>query len=123
MTQKSLEALAVDELVQQFEETCLAQNKALLNAALHKKPELVYQMVAIDDELRKRGHEARRALMKLYDHPNMQVRLQAAECTLAVAYFPARQVIETIARFGHQPQMAAARETLRRLDDGTLKPV
>src|SRR5579862_5595826 len=113
MTQKPFDTMTVDELVATFEEVCLAQDKELRNARLHKKPELVHRLFAIGDELKKRGRDARLALMKLYDHPNMHVRLKAASYTLAVAPGPARQLIEKIAWFGHMPQAADARETLR----------
>jgi hypothetical protein len=52
------------------------------------------QMHAVDIELRARGLAARLALLRLFDHPNMQVRLQAAKWSLGVAPDAARQVIE-----------------------------
>lgn len=79
-------------------------------------------MMAIDKELRKRGRDARLALLKLYHHPNMQVRLWAATLTLAVAPIEAREVIDAIARSGRMPQAAEARGTLRNLDTGFYKP-
>jgi hypothetical protein len=39
----------------------------------------------VDQELRRRGLKARLALLKLFDHSNMQVRLEAAKCSLGVA--------------------------------------
>jgi hypothetical protein len=94
MMQEPLDTLTVDELVAEFEEVCLAQDKELRNARLSKKPDLIRRLFAIDDELKKRGRDARLALMRLYDHPNMHVRLKAARYTLAVAPVPARQLIE-----------------------------
>jgi|SRR5579863_1003483 len=121
MTQKSLDALTVDELVAEFAEICLVQDKELCNFRLHKRPELLRRIIAIVDELRRRGRDARLALTRLYDHPCMQVRLKAAKYTLAVAPVPARQVIEKIANFGHMPQAAEAGFTLQHLDEGKLK--
>lgn len=120
MTQKPLDTMTVDELVTAFEDVCLAQDKELRNARLHKKSELAHRLFAIGDELKKRGQDARLALMKLYEHPNMHVRLKAARYTLAVASVPARQIIEKIAWHGHMPQAAEARETLRHFDNGTF---
>jgi hypothetical protein len=40
MTQKPLDAMTVNELVAEFEEVCLAQDKELRNARLSKKPDL-----------------------------------------------------------------------------------
>jgi hypothetical protein len=120
--QRPLEIVPTSALIDQFAEVCVAQNRELLHARLHKKPELIWQMMAIDRELRKRGGDARLALLKLYHHPNMQVRLQAATLTLAVAPVEAREVIDAIARSGRMPQAAEARGTLRELDTGVFKP-
>lgn len=122
MTQRPLEIIPTSALIDQFAEICVAQDRALLHANLQKKPELIWQMMAIDDELRKRGRDARLALRKLYDHSNMQVRLQAATLTLAVAPVEASQVIDAIARSGRMPQAAEARGTLRELATGVFKP-
>ncbi len=121
MTQKPLDTLTVDELVAEFEEVCLAQDKELRNARLYKKPELIDRLFAIDDELKKRGRDARLALTRLYDHLNMHVRLKAATDTFAVAPLPARQILEKIANFGHMPQAAEARATLRHIDEGKFE--
>jgi hypothetical protein len=122
MTQKSLDALTVDELVAEFAEICLVQDKELRSFRLHKRPELFHRIVAIVDELRRRGRDARLALTRLYDHPCTQARLKAAKYTLAVAPVPARQVLEKIEKFGHTPQRAEAGFTLQHLDEGKLKP-
>ena len=53
--------------------------------------------------------------MRLYKSPNMQVRLQAARLTIAVAPAEAQSVLENIARFGHVPQSANARGKLEAL--------
>ncbi len=53
-------------------------------------------MWAITDELKARGEEAHLRLLSLYDHPNVQVRLQAARGTLSVAP-PRPEAIEVIA--------------------------
>ncbi|MDR3407068.1 MAG: DUF2019 domain-containing protein [Methylovirgula sp.] len=119
--QKLLDTLTIDELIMAFEEVCLAQDTELRNARLHKKPELVHQLFAIGKELKSRGREARLALTSLYDHPNMHVRLKAARYTLVVAPLPSRQILEKIANFGHMPQAAEARETLRHIDEGTFR--
>jgi predicted GNAT family acetyltransferase len=122
MTQQRLEILSTGALVDQFAEICIAQDRALLYENISTINKLVWQMKAVDDELRKRGREARLVLLKLYDHPNMQVRLHAAKCSLAVAPAAARHVIEAIARSGRMPQAADARGTLRNLKEGVFKP-
>jgi Domain of unknown function (DUF2019) len=60
--------------------------------------------------------------MRLYDFPNLQVRLKAAIATLAIAADAARHVIQTIADSRHYPQAADAGMTLVNLDRGIFKP-
>jgi len=65
---------------------------------------LYRQMDATEKELRRRGREARLALLRLYDHPNMQVRLNAAKRTLGIAPDAARRVLQAISDSKWQPQ-------------------
>lgn len=122
MSHKALEDSTIDDLVAQFAEICVAQDRALINSKITTFNKLYKQMDAVDKELRKRGLQARLALRKLYEHPNQQVRLQTAKCTLAVAPTEARRVIEAIAKSGWMPQAADARGSLRNLDEGVFKP-
>ena len=55
-------------------------------------------------------------------YPNMQVRLNAAKATLAVAPQAARQAVEAIAASTWPPQCYAARMCLAALDEGVFKP-
>jgi hypothetical protein len=79
-------------------------------------------MTAVDQELRARRREARLALLKLYDHSNMQVRVKAAIKTLGVAPEAARKVLEAIRASKWHPQAMDAGMTLRGLDSGQYKP-
>jgi len=89
----------------------------------HKKfNRLFSEMNGVDQELRRRGPEARLALLRLYDHPNMQVRVKAAIRTLAVAPAAARKLLEEIRASKWQPQAMDAGMILRGLDDGEYKP-
>ena len=85
MRQINLKAMTVDQLVDRFAEIGIAQDTAELMGENSKFNKLYGQMKDVDTELRARGEEARRALLRLYSHPNMQVRLQAAKKTLGVA--------------------------------------
>lgn len=76
----------------------------------------------VDNELRARGHDARLALTRLYDHPNVQVQLKAAVRTLAVAPHRARRLLETIAARKDVPQGGDAGMMLRGLNDGSFNP-
>ena len=71
--------MTVDQLVDRFAEIGVAQNTAELMGKISKYNKLYRQMKDVDTELRARGEDARRALLRLYSHPNMQVRLQAAK--------------------------------------------
>lgn len=114
--------MTVDELVDRFAEIGVAQDQALLYNEISKFTRLYWQMKDVDIELRARGEDARRMLLRLYSHPNMQVRLQAATRTLAVAPHAARQVIESISESNWFPQAGEAGMTLWNLDRGVFKP-
>jgi hypothetical protein len=79
-------------------------------------------MQAISQELKGRSEDQRRALLSLYHHPNMQVRVKAAKATLAVAPRDARKALEEIKASGWQPQALEAGMSLWNLDRGIFKP-
>src|SRR6476620_4481081 len=88
-----LATLSVDQLVQQFTNVTLAQDKALLDADFTESNPPFVEMEAIKDELNSRDGDQRRTLLRLYCHPNAQVRLKAVKATLAVAPDVARQAL------------------------------
>lgn len=114
--------MSVDELVERFAEIAIAQDQAELMGEIGKFNSLYRQMDATEKELRTRGREARLALLRLYDHPNMQVRLKAAKRTLGVAPEAARKVIQAIYDSKWYPQAGEAGMTLWNLDRGVFKP-
>lgn len=114
--------MTVDQLVDRFAEIGIAQYDAAMGGATREFNQLYGQMDAIDKELRARGQQARLALLRLYDHPNIQVRLQAASFTLGIAPAVARKVIETISQSGWFPQAGDAGMALWSLDEGIFKP-
>jgi hypothetical protein len=79
-------------------------------------------MVKIVKELKARPGDQRRALLPLFEHPNMQVRLKAAKATLAIAPKEARQMLESIAASTWQPQAGDAGMSLENLDCGVYVP-
>jgi hypothetical protein len=117
-----LEKLTVDQLVERFADIGVAQDQALLYDEIGKFNRLFDQMHAVDIELRARGSAARLALLRLFDHPNMQVRLEAAKWSLGVAPEAARKVIEEIKNSHSFPQAMDAGMTLRNLEAGVFKP-
>jgi hypothetical protein len=110
VTQTDLKSLTVDELVDRFAEIGVAQDTALWDAlGKSKNPKfnrLYWEMDAVDKELRARGRDARLALLRLYNHKNIQVRLKAAMRTLGVAPVEARKLIEQISASKIYPQAA-----------------
>ena len=79
------------------------------------------QMDAVKKELKSRPGDQRRALLTLYDHPNIQVRLTAAEGTLAVAPEAAQRIASKHQDSREYPQAADA-GILWDLDRGIFKP-
>ncbi|KIZ39692.1 MULTISPECIES: DUF2019 domain-containing protein [Rhodopseudomonas] len=122
MRRRGLEDMTVADLVARFAEICLAQDDALLGGEIAKFNRLFGEMGGVATELKRRDGDQRRALMALYDHPNMQVRLKAAKHTLAVAPVEARQQLEAIASSRWYPQAGEAGMCLWNLDRGVFKP-
>ncbi|MGB6174903.1 MAG: DUF2019 domain-containing protein [Methylocella sp.] len=122
MRQSDLKSMTVDQLVGRFAEIGIAQDQAELMGEIRKFNKLFDQMHAVDIELRARSTQARLALLRLFDHENIQVRLQAAKWSLGVAPDAARQVIEAISESNWFPQAGEAGMTLSNLDSGIFKP-
>jgi len=120
MTRATLDTLTVNQLVARFAEIGIAQDRAEDDNAEYNR--LFHLMQALKDELKSRPNDQRRALMALYDHRNMQVRLMAAKATLAVAPKEARKLIESIADSRHFPQAGSAGMSLLMLDRGEFVP-
>ncbi|HEV8015191.1 MAG TPA: DUF2019 domain-containing protein [Stellaceae bacterium] len=128
-----LKSMSLNELVDYFADTAVAEEEAILGmttdmddptrpAAVQRNHELYDELVRIDAELRSRGRAARLALMKLYDHPNAQVNLQAAYYTLGVMPAAARERIKVIADSEWPPQYWQARSIISALESGNFKP-
>ena len=110
------------ELVERFAALAIAQYQAELQSDLAGQAKLIKQGWAIADELKSRPDDQRSALLRLYDHPNVQVRLNAARLTLAVAPTAAREIVQAIADSKEYPQAGDAGMCLWALDHGIHKP-
>jgi Domain of unknown function (DUF2019) len=117
-----LRDISVTELVDHFAAAGLGQFKAELRNDIAKQNKCVEQAMAIAAELKSRPGDQRSALLQLYDHPNVQVRLNAARLTLAVAPATARDLIQAIADSKQYPQAGDAGMCLWALDQGIFKP-
>jgi ParB-like chromosome segregation protein Spo0J len=122
MKQKSLNDIPTEELIAGFAKLGIAQDDGLLGNDVARFNQLFDQMREIVTELKSRNGDHRQALMVLYDHPNIQVRLKAAKNSLAVAPVAARNMLETIAGSGEFPQAGEAGMSHWNLDRGVFKP-
>jgi len=122
MKTADLGQLTVDELVDRFTSVGIEEDKAEKKSDQKRRNDLCLQLFAIVKELKGRPGDQRRALIPLCSHPNMEVRLQAAKCTLAVAPATARRVIEEIAGSNWFPQAGDAGMCISNLDRGVFVP-
>ncbi|WP_047308481.1 DUF2019 domain-containing protein [Rhodopseudomonas palustris] len=122
MRKQDLHEMATPELVALFAKIVVGQDEALLGNQIARFNRLFGVMAEIADELKSRDGDQRTALLSLFEYPNMQVRLQAAKLTLAVAPVEARRQLEAIASSKWFPQAGDAGMCLSFLDDGTFKP-
>src|SRR5947209_1112841 len=117
-----LEEMSSKDLVDRFVKIVVAQDQALLAGEHSKFNRLFRQMMDVANELKSREGDQRRLLLQLFGFPNMQVRLQAAKLTLAVAPGEARRLLQTIADSSWMPQAGDAGMSLSNLDRGVFKP-
>ncbi|MEI5681021.1 MULTISPECIES: DUF2019 domain-containing protein [unclassified Mesorhizobium] len=107
-----------DELVARFIEISIAQGEASETFETTKFNRLFDRKQKLLGELRARQGDQRRLLFALYDHPNMQVRLNAAYATYALDPAGATAVFEAIVASKHFPWAGSAGMTLAMLEMG-----
>ena len=100
----------------------LAKNEALETDQDARYKRLYWKLDAVQQELRARAGDQRRALAELYDHPNPQVRFDAAIATLVMVPDRARAALRMIINRDEFPQAADAGLTLDDLDEGRFVP-
>ena len=123
MTAESSDHIAsVQELVTRFVSIGLAQYDALYVVNTTKYNRLFGRMRDVEQELKRREGDQRRALLPLLDHPNVQVRMMAAHELLVISPVLARKALESVRDSGIFPQCTNASGMLRALDDGTYVP-
>jgi Domain of unknown function (DUF2019) len=122
MRHAPLSKMTVEQLVDRFTAIALEQDRAVRVNDNAKFKRLFWQMEAVEDELKRRDGDQRRALLRLYDHPVAQVRMKAAIATLALEPKAARQVLESISDSNDFPQAGDAGMALVMLDRGIFKP-
>lgn len=122
MKPKAADQMTVSELVEKFAEVAVAQDEAELRGQMAKYNRLYKQMMDVEGQLRGREGDQRLQLVRLFDHPNLHVRVQAAMLTLAVAPTEARAQLEILAASDRLPYSADAGMCLWNLDRGVFKP-
>lgn len=122
MTRKNLGAMSVEELVARFEAIALEQDDAIFNDDNAKYNRLFREMESLEQELKRREGDQRRALLPLLEHKNGQVRLKAAIATLAIDATAARQTLQEISDSNIYPEAADARGMMWALEEGRYFP-
>jgi hypothetical protein len=122
MKRISLQDMSVDQLVERFSDLALQQDRALLEENIKRVNQLYDALKDVEDELKLRDGDQRRALVRLYEHKNPQVRLKAVKATLAVAPEVARRMLQAIADSREYPQAGEAGMSIRNLKEGIYKP-
>ena len=117
-----LHKMSVSELVDRFVKLGIGQFRAELLGNIADENKLIRQMHGVFEELKSRPGDQRSALVSLYSHPNIQVRLMAAKLTLAVAPAAARQLLQAIKDSKEYPQAMDAGMCLRNLESGIFRP-
>jgi hypothetical protein len=117
-----LSALTTAELVQRFTELAAQHGDAIYHCETARANRIYPKIQAVADELKFRQGDQRSELLRLYDHPDMFVRLNAAHATLAIAPIVARAAIQKIADSKEQPAAGDAGMAIRMLDRGVYKP-
>jgi hypothetical protein len=122
MKRTALEKMPTEDLVELYSKIGVAQDEADLGVEIAKYNRLFRRMMDVANELKRREGDQRAALVRLFSHPNLQVRLQAAKETMAVAPVEARKQLEAIAASKWFPQAGDAGMSLWNLDNGVFKP-
>ncbi len=117
-----IDNLANEKLIALFASSSEQQYNMIIDDDIKKYNLLVEKQDEIVKELRKRGLEARLELTKLFNHPNIQVRLNAARRSIGVAREPALNVLRQIMKEDFGPFRLDAGMTVALVEDGTVTP-
>ncbi|WP_048648097.1 DUF2019 domain-containing protein [Nitratireductor soli] len=118
MKLRDIRTAQTERLIERFIEIGIEQDHALLGNEVSRFNRLFGEKKQIERALEERPGDERRVLFALYDHPDMQVRLNAARATRDLNYQRARALMEEIAASGHNPQAGDAGMGLWVMDGG-----
>ncbi|WP_165933751.1 DUF2019 domain-containing protein [Aquabacter spiritensis] len=122
MKSKPLSEMSESDLVNEFVSSAIIQKEASEKNKFSVYNKLIKRIVELTQELKSRPGDRRRDLLPLLEHENIQVRLMAANETLAVAPEAARRTLQAIKDSNWFPFAADASTTLRGFDSGRLRP-
>jgi hypothetical protein len=122
VTEIEIKGLSVPDLVTRFTALGVDQYQAQMRGEQKRLNRAMLQMFDVADELKRRPGDQREALLPLFKHSNLQVRLMAAKLTMAVAPIPAREVLQSIAESKDYPQAGDAGMSLSALEQGICQP-
>lgn len=122
MSPRNPKTSTVPDLVALFIALGLDQYQARLRNEQKRLNRATLEMFDVCEELKARAGDQRSALLSLYSHPNLQVRLMAAKLTLAVAPAAAKQLLQEIADSKEYPQAGDAGMSLWALKQGIFRP-
>ena len=122
LSNSDLKGLNADELVQRFADIGAAQDEAELDGKISRFNQLYQMHEAVENELRRRPGDGRRALIALFQHRSGRARYNAAVALLAIEPVTARQMLERIRDWKIPPCAADASGMLRSLDEGRYVP-
>ncbi|MEC5289033.1 DUF2019 domain-containing protein [Aurantimonas sp. C2-6-R+9] len=115
-------SFSIEQLVAAFVAVSLEQSEALHDRKIARYNRLYRDYAAIEEELRSRESDQRRALRPLFDHINAQVRMNAAFSTLAVLPEEAKEALRLIHLRREYPQAADAIGMLEDIEKGRFIP-
>jgi len=117
-----LDKLTTDELIARFVSLGEQQYPLTLDDEVKMANRLIERQDEIGKELRRRGMEARLELTKLFSHPNIQVRMNAAQRSLGIAREPALNALRQIVKEDFGAFRLSAGMTVALVEDGTITP-
>ena len=117
----SVADMTSDELVVRFVEISIEQGKALAFFETARFNSLYGKLSAVVRELRARPGDERHRLLKLYDHPDLQVRLNVAGRTYALDPAAAIATFQAIKDSRRYPWAGDAGMSLSMLEMGLSK--
>jgi Domain of unknown function (DUF2019) len=118
----ALSDLTEDALLQRFATLTQQHGDAIYHWETSRANRIFPHIQAVVDELQSRENDKRTDLLRLYDHPNVFVRLNAARYTLAVAPEVACRALQTIAESKDYPASAEAGMSIHAFVSGINKP-